>query len=174
MDKYNYTTIVPIIVYPSINERTVLCQGVLNPAVCSSEERLNTNGNFASSSWFFRPIQLKQMNTLIASTDSSPVEFRHMFGIASSAYNSNAAIMDEGKEYPCANITGAEKYSLLGVSMPYTVDNTILTLNSPDLELSEELDNFDFTNCKCRIVGYIPIDSRRSYHTMAANHALDF
>jgi hypothetical protein len=58
--------------------------------------------------------------------------------------------------------------------MPYTVDNTILTLNSPDLELSEELDNFDFTNCKCRIVGYIPIDSRRSYHTMAANHALDF
>jgi hypothetical protein len=114
------------------------------------------------------------MNTLIASTDSGPVEFRHMFGIASSAYNSNAAIMDEGREYPCENITGAEKYSLLGVSMPYTVDNTILTLNSPDLESSEELDNFDFTNCKCRIVGYIPIDSRRSYHTMAANHALDF
>lgn len=174
MDKYNYTTIVPVIVYPSINERTVLCQGVLNPAVCSYEERQNVSGNFASSSWFFRPIQLKQMNTLIASTDSGPVEFRHMFGIASSAYNSNAAIMDEGKEYPCENITGAEKYSLLGVSMPYTVDNTILTLNSPDLESSEELDNFDFTNCKCRIVGYIPIDSRRSYHTMAANHALDF
>ena len=174
MDKYNYTTIVPVVVYPSINERTVLCQGVLNPAVCSYEERQNVSGNFASSSWFFRPIQLKQMNTLIASTDSGPVEFRHMFGIASSAYNSNAAIMDEGKEYPCENITGAEKYSLLGVSMPYTVDNTILTLNSPDLELSEELDNFDFTNCKCRIVGYIPIDSRRSYHTMAANHALDF
>jgi hypothetical protein len=39
MDKYNYTTIVPVIVYPSINERTVLCQGVLNPAVCSYEER---------------------------------------------------------------------------------------------------------------------------------------
>jgi hypothetical protein len=62
----------------------------------------------------------------------------------------------------------------LGVTTPYTVDNTILILNSPDLELSEELDNFDFTGCQCRIVGYIPIDSRRSYHTMAANHALDF
>lgn len=175
MDKYNYTTIVPVIVYPSINERTVLCQGVLNPAVCSYEERQNVNGNFASSSWFFRPIQLKQMNTLIASTDSSPVEFRHMFGIASSAYTQDAKMMDEGLEYPVyGTFLNEEKFSTFGLPLSYTVDNTILTLNSPDLELSEELDNFDFTNCKCRIVGYIPIDSRRSYHTMAANHALDF
>jgi hypothetical protein len=40
------------------------------------------------------------MNKLVASEYDNPVEFRHMFGIGSSAYTSDAGMLDEGKEYP--------------------------------------------------------------------------
>lgn len=49
-----YRRIRPVIVYPDINDRTVLCQGVLNPTVFNVKDR-EDNMPFAQSSWFFRP-----------------------------------------------------------------------------------------------------------------------
>lgn len=39
----------------------------------------------------------------------------------------------------------------------YYIDQSIVTLNSPDIELNTELNNLDLSNLKLRIVGYIPI-----------------
>lgn len=44
----------PLVVYPSIGERSVICQGVVNPTVFNAEDRA-TNSPFAQASWFFRP-----------------------------------------------------------------------------------------------------------------------
>lgn len=48
----------PVVVYPSLGERTVLCQGVLNPTVFNAADRA-TNSPFAQSSWYFRPYVYK-------------------------------------------------------------------------------------------------------------------
>lgn len=44
----------PIIVYPNLADREVVCQGVLCPTVYNCEDRFN-NTAFAQSSWFARP-----------------------------------------------------------------------------------------------------------------------
>lgn len=54
IDYSKYKKIRPVIVYPEIGDRTVLCQGVLNPTVFNSTDRKNKT-TFAQASWFFRP-----------------------------------------------------------------------------------------------------------------------
>jgi hypothetical protein len=50
----DYKSVRPIVVYPTISDREVLCQGVLNPTVFNALDRLD-NSPFAQASWFFRP-----------------------------------------------------------------------------------------------------------------------
>lgn len=49
-----YKNIRPLIVYPNIADREVLCQGVINPTVFNIEDRV-TNSPFSQASWYFRP-----------------------------------------------------------------------------------------------------------------------
>ena len=49
-----YVNVRPVIVYPSFQDRTVVCQGVLCPTVFNVADRAS-NSPFVQSSWFFRP-----------------------------------------------------------------------------------------------------------------------
>lgn len=49
-----YIRIRPVVVYPSINDREAVCQGVLCPTVYNVSDRYG-NSPFAQSSWFTRP-----------------------------------------------------------------------------------------------------------------------
>ena len=52
---YNvYKRIRPLVVFPTIGDRTVLCQGVLNPTVFNANDRTD-NAPYAQASWYFRP-----------------------------------------------------------------------------------------------------------------------
>lgn len=55
INDYGYIRIRPVIVYPNISSRNVLCQGLLNPTMFNYSDRsMNAPYNFAS--YFFRPI----------------------------------------------------------------------------------------------------------------------
>ena len=49
-----YRKIRPVVVYPTINDREVICQGVLCPTVYNVGDRYD-NAPFVQSSWFVRP-----------------------------------------------------------------------------------------------------------------------
>lgn len=49
-----YVRIRPVVVYPTINDREAICQGVLCPTVYNVSDRYG-NSPFAQSSWFTRP-----------------------------------------------------------------------------------------------------------------------
>ena len=54
-DFYNtYQRIRPVVVFPTIGDRTVLCQGVLNPTVFNVKDR-KTSSPYSQASWYFRP-----------------------------------------------------------------------------------------------------------------------
>ena len=55
LNDYGYIRIRPVIVYPNISSRNVLCQGLLNPTMFNYAER-SINGPFNFNSYFFRPI----------------------------------------------------------------------------------------------------------------------
>lgn len=52
--KNNYVSARLVCVYPSINDRTVLCQGILCPTVYNVGDR-SSNSPYVQSSWFSRP-----------------------------------------------------------------------------------------------------------------------
>ena len=49
-----YQRIRPVVVFPTIGDRTVLCQGVLNPTVFNVKDR-KTSSPYSQASWYFRP-----------------------------------------------------------------------------------------------------------------------
>ena len=49
-----YVRIRPVVVYPTINDREAVCQGILCPTVYNVSDRFG-NSPFAQSSWFTRP-----------------------------------------------------------------------------------------------------------------------
>ena len=49
-----YVRIRPVVVYPTINDREAICQGILCPTVYNISDRFS-NSPFAQSSWFTRP-----------------------------------------------------------------------------------------------------------------------
>ena len=49
-----YIKVRPVVVFPTINDREVICQGILCPTVYNISDRYS-NSPFAQSSWFVRP-----------------------------------------------------------------------------------------------------------------------
>lgn len=49
-----YVRVRPVVVYPTINDREAVCQGILCPTVYNVSDRFS-NSPFAQSSWFTRP-----------------------------------------------------------------------------------------------------------------------
>ena len=61
-----YKKVRPLIVYPNMHDREVVCQGVLNPTVFNVEDRVD-NSPYAQPSWYFRPYVWQ------TSSESAPV-----------------------------------------------------------------------------------------------------
>lgn len=63
-----YSRIRPVIVFPNINDRNVLCQGVLNPTVFNVEDRKD-GYPFVQPSWYFRPFVPSSVSDSQTDTD---------------------------------------------------------------------------------------------------------
>jgi hypothetical protein len=54
LEDNGYIAARPVVVYPTDNDRSCICQGVINPTVFNVRDRSNKS-TFAQASWFFRP-----------------------------------------------------------------------------------------------------------------------
>lgn len=91
----DYKKIRPVVVYPTVGERTVLCQGVVNPTVFSAADRAD-NSPFAQSSWYFRPYMISTAEGSASTVD--PVVASIISGSAS--YASTTTYDDAGHGLP--------------------------------------------------------------------------
>ena len=151
-----YVKVRPVVVYPQVQDREVLAQGMLCPTVFSVGNRKN-NTPFAQSSWFIRP-NLPVEATSVRNTEDIDegawVEFRHLQGLL---YGNN-----RGAEIQGAGLTtlvGANSDYIFGndnYSSGYMVDQSIITMHSPDIEFDDNTQQaIDGNNLKFRIVGLI-------------------
>lgn len=212
-----YINIRPVIVYPTINDREVICQGILCPTVYNVSDRFG-NSPFSQSSWYVRPnapfdeyeafhdsqtptgewqvdlIDLGSMATLnpkysIYSRAGIMSNNRRIYKIVSSGETVDADIINKGawaefrhnNPIPSNNNRNAEIQCIFNPpprptladicsdaeisswvsnnSEYYYVDQSIITLHSPDIEFSDEVKNVDTSSLKLRIVGMVPITS---------------
>ena len=162
-----YKKVRPVVVFPNNNERYIITQGVINPTVFNLTDNTN-NSPGAQASWFFRPKynytnidQSRLINTHNIILDSeiktdnnipSIAEWGEIQGISNF---SNANINNYLQLQPVCkyeNIT--YKPTENNCNAIYSVNETIFTLNSPELEL-ERLNFRESENVNIYHVGFI-------------------
>ena len=167
----------PVVVYPSIKDRNIICQGVLNPTVYNVKERFNDNA-FNSASWYFRPALSEWRNAdnnkalfqgEFGRAGDDPyalagafLEYRHNYSIPSSDYR-NGEI--QSSSLGCTKVyLGQSETSGKYVDKnaeEYFIDSNTLTFNSPDIEYNEELKLLDGAaeNLYLDVIGYAEVTS---------------
>ena len=155
-----YKKVRPVVVFPSINERRVLIQGMVCPTVFKLKNRIS-NAPYAQSSWFIRPyVKYNLKGNEEVFKDNYPergawAEFRHFYGLPSSG-NSRQEIQGYGYGYDTE--VPFEKFDSIIYEENYAVDQSIITLHSPDIEWG--IGSYDnFNDYSFRIVGFINFTS---------------
>ncbi len=205
-----YVRVRPVVVYPTINDRESICQGILCPTVYNVSDRYG-NSPFAQASWFVRPNapfdEYKAFHytqntegdwgadyTALGTYAGNPTmysragimtngkrivtydgvnydvdvvnkgswaEFRHNYPIPSNDKR-NAEIQciwnPPEKPYIEDSLSDAEVAGWVSQnSENYYIDQSILTLHSPDIEFDTEVRSIDTSGLKLRIVGIVPL-----------------
>lgn len=150
----------PVVVFPNVLERRVLLQGMVCPTIFKLGNRIN-NAPFAQSSWFVRPyVKYNLKGNEEVFKDNYPergawAEFRHFYGLPSSG-NSRQEIQGYGYGYDTE--VPFEKFDSIICEENYAVDQSIITLHSPDIEWGIGSYN-NFNDYSFRIVGFINFTS---------------
>lgn len=154
-----YVKVRAAVVLPSLQDRRILLQGMLCPTVFNFESR-NNNTPFSQSSWFLRPFLPWDVSTSDSKMDNNQnidkgawVEFRHHYGLINGA-NRGAEIQNITHKlntlYSLSEVNDADTYSDL-----FMVDQSILTMHSPDIEFDNSIQTLDYAKLQMRIVGAI-------------------
>lgn len=144
-----YKKVRPVVVFPGLNDRLVLTQGMLCPTVFSKAGRKNKTP-FSQSSWFLRPNILgskPELHNSLFREYGNFAEYRHFKAISNVDPTDNTLISRAGE------IQGAENED--ADSKHFYVDQSIVTMHSPDIEWDNSFYSLDYTNWKLRIVGAI-------------------
>lgn len=155
----------PLIVLPSVNDYDILCQGIINPTVFNIQSR-NNNAPFVQASWNIRPFNGRHM-TEGPIQGLQVAEFRHLFPVKDEIQNTVFCLDSFDTEditepfYPTLEDVYHEKNKdnkkdIRGdeFKTPFFVDQSILTLNSPDIEFNDAIINNINGDYTINLVGF--------------------
>ena len=131
-----------LVVFPEEHDRKVIAQGILCPTVYNPEDR-NNNNPYSQSSWFLRPNLPYSINN---NEEDGPFGFNND---KDNVYN--GAVVEFRHGHPL--ITGANRGSEIQNEVEYRVDQSLLTLYSPEVEFENSNINTTNSYIKMRIVG---------------------
>lgn len=145
----------PVVLFPEMKDRVTLFQGVAAPTVYTNDRRIGSGtvaepkGDlYAQSSWFFRTRY--DSNTQI-SNDGTVAPY---YGVDDNDHIPYAyAGIRNLQEYNPETIRGVEIQGDFSDDNRFKVDNTLLTLHSPDIEFDTQLWNTSFENTKGYKIG---------------------
>lgn len=170
-----FKRIASVVVYPEGKDRTVFCQGLVSATVYNVEDRFN-NHPFSQASWFFRPISEGFGIAAIPHATLYPVKENNfngdstkITGGAEIQLNTNPRnFLPQAKGYWAGQQATAIVQSagdmIAMFGNDYYVDTSIVTLNSPDIDSDDSLQQEDFDDLKFRIVG-VAYSAYPSLHT---------
>lgn len=142
LQQNSFIKVAPVVVYPSVGDRLVLCQGLLCPTLFNSRDR-GENAPFAQADWRFRLgynwNRVKDEIQLNATEDDYAPEVPFAF-------------YKGGNDSTWSSLTNDKFDSYFPTE--YYRDPNILTFHSPDLDSSEELKKDDFEDVSLRLVGF--------------------
>lgn len=150
-----YKRVRPIVVFPTLQERRVIAQGLLAPTVYSLQGRENGTP-YAQSSWFFR------LN------NQSGIQNKHGYTLYGglSKYTEIQGVPKELSDKKVDDIKPSGNTIYIGpnndqhidvkkeqMSSIFAVDQNIVTMHSPDLEFDDTMQSINYGNFKLRLIG---------------------
>jgi hypothetical protein len=197
-----YKRIRPVVVYPNMNDKSVLCQGVLNPTVFNVEDRIEKIP-YAQASWYFRPyvwsafhddriashLNFKHFDSIFAQSDlmeypnsgdalindyfiqSRRIEIQGSSNMYSDPYSSD--ICEEiDPNWDRRSGEAADHMVSVDSNTQFFIDQSIVTLNSPDIEFDTDVQLASMDDVKLRVIGMIPFTAIASSHSIYTSTAL--
>ncbi len=140
-----YVKLRPVVVYPNIQDRCTICQGVANKTLYTSEQQDTTKSLHGQASWFFRPFN----NT--ETVDSNGAVYPVSGDLEYMDANDNPS-----------NIKRTEIQGYYNDKHIFKSQSELFTLNSPDVEFDTQLSNLDFSSLKGMEVGTVEFENTLS------------
>ena len=138
-----YVRVRAVVVFPTLNDRNILCQGVACPTISHNGQN--------QSSWFFRP---RTANV----SDSSDI--LNILRIPASGdtddqipYTNDDVNDDDEYTFNPINLRSVEIQGDFTGNNRCTVNTNLLTLHSPEIEFDTDVQLFDWTNVTINKVG---------------------
>ena len=161
LKKANYTKLRPVVVFPKIQDRRVICQGIVNPTLFTSEHRNTQKDIYAQASWFFRASNGGKVDLNTGAV--SPFSYNSS-GDRTLPYTWKGISADTGGSFdpdrysvsPSIAPISIRQVEIQGdydVKNKFQIDNEFVTFNSPDIEFDEQLSLMDFSNTQFKQVG---------------------
>lgn len=155
-----YKKVRGVVVFPSVTDRLILTQGLLCPTVFNVKDRYN-DAPFAQSSWFFRPYLNANLNGEPISDNADNTisggvaEFRHFYSLSPDT-SRNCEVQGSSSVGFIQNHNPSINQSHLNEidSREFYVDQSILTMHSPDIEFDDRLQFLNYSEWKLKLVGY--------------------
>lgn len=152
-----YKKVRGLVVFPKVQDRKVLCQGVVCPTMFTSKQKNTDKSIQAQSSWFFRTRKTKYIKAVNLEGAVYPSSGNNETR-GTKKYNGNYLpyTHSDSSYKPNDDLKNIKAVEIQG---DYDVDNEfqtrydILTLHSPDIEFDNYLSLSDFFNVNYRQVG---------------------
>ena len=143
------------VVFPTMLDRTILCQGVLCPTVFSVGAR-SSHSPYAMSSWFFRPqVKPSKIDNAHNISKGASIQYQHNRPLYTGP--------DRGAEIQCtpndAAITKVGDITSATTQANYFfVDENLVTFHSPDIEFDTSLQNLIMDDSlELRVLGTVQL-----------------
>ena len=148
-----YVRVRGVVVYPQLNDRSVIAQGILNPTLFNVGDRYNNSvDNIAS--WFSRPIVNGPVEPNINPINNGQWnEFRHGYGIPGWRSTNGEIQCNDGTptQHYLGDVATTDFVSYYPSN--FYIDQSVMTLNSPEIEFDDNIKNIENNNFKLRIIG---------------------
>lgn len=149
LSEIGYKKVRPVVVFPTMQDRNIICQGVINPTMEHVYNYDTSENNSYQSSWFFRPqldgskSQIKD-NLYCAPTWNSFLECTQPIDTWNPESNNLRAIEIQG-----SLTNGTETIR----RETFMIEKDLSTMHSPDIEFDEQLKIMDYTGVSCDYIG---------------------
>lgn len=146
-----YKKVRAVVVYPEMQDRQVVCQGVTCPTLYTNNHRGDsladnkTRDLYAQSSWFFRPYY-ENTNGGIDSNYSESTNIPYSENGKTIGYMDNAIGDASTPGYDPKYIKKTEIQGHFYKANKFRVDWKTLTFHSPDVEFDTQMQNLDYSS----------------------------
>lgn len=150
-----YRKVRSLVVFPSIQDRRVICQGIINPTLCTDKHKEEDKDLQAQSSWFFRTSNKGNYTTGKGYSCPTTITKNSKLYLPYTSKAVNAPYYDPNGTI---NIRQVEIQGEYNDDNKFRVNYDLQTFHSPDIEFDDSISVMDFANSYYRRVGTTDIE----------------